>query len=988
MKKYLLLFISLLNVAFIFSQKIEGTVKDNLGDPMIGVSVINQRTKENTVTDINGKFEIGGVKNDILNISYIGYETTTITAGTTKLDIVMKDQITNLDAVVVVGYGTKKVGAITGSVTQVKSEDITKNPAQSAIQAIQGRAVGVNIVTNDEPGKQPTILIRGLGTVLSGYEPLYVIDGVEANGLGSLSTNDIETIDILKDASSLAIYGQKGSNGVVLVTTKKGKKGDIKVNLNSYYGVKAVQKKVKMADWVRYGIYNNTARGSFSFYNTTVKKYDTDWFDEITGLGNVVNNALTISGGGEFSNYSFGITNYQEKGILNGADFNRTNLISKNDFKLLGDKLKITQFFNLSATNKTPKPLTAFTSAYKQAPIMPVKYEETGRFAVPIINSQGFNDISGVEKYNNVSNPAADLYFSNVHEKFYDAFGSLGAEVKILKSLKFNSNFGANYEFGKGYSYNALREIWLYQNPTENIGDYPNPDKINSVNQYRSDNTYWNWDNYFTYSKKINIHDITAVLGMSRSTTNNFEYLGGTRYNVPEQSNYWFLNFSTNNTLIDPGTTISNNHSTPIVNLAYFGRFEYTYNDKYLLSTSLRREGISSFQKDKRYAVFPAVSLGWVLSNESFFKKFGFLNYLKLRGGFGIVGNGRGTPSVNTVLFQGGNNYAFGTNQQINPGTTVPYQVDPNLTWENMKEFDLGIDYKLNDYKLSGSLDFYNRVTDKIILPVSYPAVLSPGSVYVNAGKVTNRGVELALNYKCPESRKYRYTLGGNLSFNDNKLSDIYNDFFKDLIGGGLSNGISTKKVVLGEALGSFWVYEVKGKTDEGNFTYSTERKIVGSYLPKFTLGLNYDAYFNNFDFSVQLYGVAGNKIYNGKKAQRFGGENVEYALLKVDDYWSASNPDSKNPKPFNDIPAASTYYVEDGSYLRINNITVGYTLPKLINKVNNIRLYFTALNPYVLTGYSGYSPEISGSPLGGAGVELDAYPTNKTFLIGLNLNL
>lgn len=238
------------------------------------------------------------------------------------------------------------------------------------------------------------------------------------------------------------------------------------------------------------------------------------------------------------------------------------------------------------------------------------------------------------------------------------------------------------------------------------------------------------------------------VAGTTISKVNNFEGLSGVRYNVPEQSNYWYLNFSINNTKTDPGSVISNYHSTPVVNLAYFGRVEYEFAEKYLLSASLRREGISSFQKEKRWDNFPAVSVGWVLSSEDFLKNIKILNYLKLRGGFGIVGNGRGTPSVNTILFSSGANYPFGTDQAINPGSVVPYQIDPNLTWEEMKEFDLGIDFKLFNYTLNGAIDFYNRRTDKIILPVDYPAVLSPGDVYVNAGEVTNKGIELSLNWK------------------------------------------------------------------------------------------------------------------------------------------------------------------------------------------------------------------------------------------------
>jgi TonB-linked SusC/RagA family outer membrane protein len=983
MKKLVLFLLPMFFSWLTYSQTAEGVVTDQAGIPMIGVNVMNKNA--NTITDIDGKFKIQYSGDDQLTFSYIGYEILVLKPQNKFMNVVMTEKSMGLQEVVVVGYGTKKAGSITGSVSQVKSSDIVKTPAQSAIQAIQGKVVGVNIVSNDEPGAQPTILIRGLGTVFSGYEPLYVIDGVETNGMNGLSPNDIETIDILKDASSLAIYGQKGSNGVILITTKKGKKGSLNVTFSNYYGLKAIQKKVKMADAYRFAYYNNTARGSSTFFKLEGQPVNTNWLDEITGLGDVLSNSLSFSGGNDNASYSFGVSNYTENGILNGTKYNRTNLLSKNEFKLLDERIKVTQFINLSVSKNIPKPLTAFTSAYKQAPIMPVK-NPNGRFAVPIVNSEGINAMEGIEKYNNVSNPAADLYYSNAVNRGLDLFGSLAAEVRIYKDLKFNSNFGASFEWGKGYSYSANREIWLFQNPTREIADYTSPDKVNTLSQYRNDNFSYNWDNFFTFKKQISRHDMSLVAGTTISKVNNFEGLSGVRYNVPEQSNYWYLNFSINNTKTDPGSVISNYHSTPVVNLAYFGRVEYEFAEKYLLSASLRREGISSFQKEKRWDNFPAVSVGWVLSSEDFLKSIKILNYLKLRGGFGIVGNGRGTPSVNTILFSSGANYPFGTDQAINPGSVVPYQIDPNLTWEEMKEFDLGIDFKLFNYTLNGAIDFYNRRTDKIILPVDYPAVLSPGDVYVNAGEVTNKGIELSLNWKKEINKIFHFSLGGNFSVNDNKLSDVYNDFFRDLVGGNLSNGVNTKKVIEGESLGSFYVYEVTGFDEDGRFTYSDSKVIVGTYLPKYTMGLNFEAGYKNFDFSLQTYGVAGNKVYNGKKAQRFGGENVEYDLLK--DFWLPSDTDATNPKPFNDIPLPSDYYVENGAFFRINNVTLGYTLPSFTKKLNNIRVYFTALNPLLLTPFSGYSPEISGSPLGGAGIELDAYPTNKTFLFGLNINL
>lgn len=980
MKQFLLVFSLVFIPLFSFSQQIEGKVLDESGIPLAGVNLVCSVSKNYAITDFDGNFTLITTKDDMVTVSYVGFKTQTL-KPTPLMNIVLVEEITALNDVVLVGYGTKKAGAITGAVVQLKSDEILKNPAQSAIQAIQGKVAGVNIVSNDEPGASPTITIRGLGTVLGGRDPLYVVNGIEMTNLNGISSNDIETIDILKDASSLAIYGQKGSNGVVLITTKKGKIGTMSVNIESYYGQKSIQRTVDMADSSLFAYYNNVARGSSSFYNLT-QPVNTNWLKEITQKGHVTNNSISISGANENANYYLGISNYKEDGILIGSEFERTNVNTRNEFKI-NDKLKITQNLNLSNVNSVSKPLSAFTSAYKQSPIMPV-YNSNGRFAVPIINSDGFNDMSGIERYNNVSNPVADLYYANNKSKNFTLFGAVGAEYQILKEFKFNSNFGGTFNWNKGYSYTANRDIWLYQNPTKEISDYPTPDITNTLNVGSGNSYNWNWDNYATYSKKFNNHNVTLVAGISRTTINNSEYINGTRYNVPEQSNYWSLNLATNNVLISPNTVVSNQTNTPIVTMAYFGRAEYTFKDTYLFSASVRREGISNFQQNKRWENFPAASAGWIISNESFLEKSKAISFLKIRGGYGITANGRGTPSLNNILFSAGNNYSLGTNSTIVPGSYVPYQIDPNLTWEKLKEVNIGLDFRLFNDAISGSVDVYNRKTDNIILPVNYPAVLSPGAVYVNAGQLTNKGVEIALNYKKEINKNLNFSIGGNYTQNTNIMSKVYNPFFQNLVGGSLNNGYSTKQVIEGQPLGSFYVYEFKGINPvDGTFILSDNKVNAGSYIPKYTYGINLNVSYKRFDLSTYLYGVGGNKIYNGKKAQRFGGENIEASLLQ--NFWSLSTPNASNPKPFNDVPLPSTYYLEDGSYLRVNNITLGYTLPEFL-KIEKVRLYVTATNPFLFTKYSGFSPEITGDPLGGAGIELDAYPTNKTFLLGANL--
>ena len=987
MKNFLICFLLLTLSSITYAQEIKGKVVDENGLPIPETNIVVKGKNINSKTDFDGNFVIKAELGDSLEFSMIGYDKVTQKAQSNMV-VTLKESNQLLKEVVVVGYGSKKAGSITGSVAQIKAQDITKTPAQSAIQAIQGKAAGINIVTNDEPGANPSIRIRGLGTVLGGRDPLYIIDGLEASSLNGLSPNEIETIDILKDASSLAIYGQKGSNGVVVISTKKGKSGKLKINYNTYYGVKMIQREVEMSDAYRYVYYNNSALGSSSYFNFT-QPHNTNWLNAITSNGEVQSQNIALSGGSENAIFYFGATNLKEKGILNGTEFERTNLNSRNEYSFFDKRLKVSQSVNISIVRNTPKPLSAFTNAYKQAPIVPVQFDN-GRWGVPLRDpATGQVDINGSDRFNNVGNPAAQLYYTNEKNKNLVLFGNIGAELQLIKDLKFNTNFGATFDWSKGYTYTPSRDIWLSQNPTQEASDYPASQPINTLQQRRGDSYRWNWDNYFTYTKLFGKHDVKATLGMNRSTSNITENLSGTRWNVPEQSNYWSLDLSSYNNEVSPGSVVSNRRETPLVSLAYFGRVDYEYNDKYLFSASLRREGISTFLESKRWALFPAFSGGWIVSNEEFMKNISFISYLKVRGGYGEVGNGNSLYALNIPVFASDFNYTFGDSQTIYPGSNQPYQVDPNLTWETMKEFDFGIDFKFLGNKLSGSIDLYDRKSENVILPVALPSVLSPDLVTLNTGTVANKGLELSLKWNKEINENWNYSVSGNISFNKNELTEVDNAYFSNFIGGSINNGQWTKQVLVGEALGSFYVYEVTGIDGDGNFTYSDERVVAGSYLPTYTYGLNFSLNYKKFDFSVDAYGVGGNKLYNGKKAQRFGGENVEYEVLN--DFWTPSNPNASNPKPFNEVPRSSTYYIEDGAYLRINNITLGYTFPKFLSQLDKVRFYATAINPFIFTKFTGYSPELSGNnnadPLGSAGIELDAYPTNKTFLIGLNVS-
>lgn len=985
----LLMCFAFTNIAF--AQIITGKVVEENQHPINGVKIVNLTKKLQATTLPDGSFSIKASSGDLLVARAEEFEDVSFAPQDGIQVVFSKLKIVELQEVVAVGYGIKKNGALTAPITTVKAADLVKTPAQSIIQAMQGRVAGVNIVTNDEPGGAPTIQIRGLGTLYSGRDPLYIIDGVESSTPSGINPNDIEKVDVLKDASSLSIYGNKAANGVIFITTKKGKKGRPKVEYSTYYGLKTIQREVEMSNTYYYAYYANSAEGS-----TTGSKYNgnspvnTNWLREITGLGYAWDNNLSISGGTDNVDYYLGVSHYNEKGILNGSAFDRTNLNNRNQYRLFNNRIKVTQNLNISLTHTTPKPLSVFTAAYKQAPMMPVKYVN-GRYAAPLRNNLGNNDISG-DRYNNVGNPVAMLEYHKEKKANVIIFGNVGLEGVILDNLnghsvKFNSNFGLNYSTENVVIFEPLRDIWLANNPDQEAANYPASSFVNKLTMNRNTYYRWNWDNFLTYQLSLGKLSASVVLGVSYASLDNKDELSVSRNDVPDAENYWSLSLSQNSLPITPGSLISQTIGTPSSTLAYFMRIEGEYDNKYLVSFSVRREGMSKFRPANRWGLFPAVSVGWVLSNEAFFaliKK--VVTHAKVRAGYGEVGNGLGASAMNSTYFTSSFPYSIGG--QTNVGSANLTQIDPNLTWESMKEYDVGLDIKFLQSKLSATVDMYYRTSSNLIIPVQYPTVISPERVTVNAGEVVNQGVEVSVRWTDQIGSELSYAITCNFSYNDNKLERVTNPFFTNATGGSLGNGQWVKEVHVGQPLASFNVFETRGFDNNGQFIYSNNRVYAGSYLPVYNYAINLSVNFKGFDFSADVYGVGGNKVFNGKKAQRFGGENVEKSVLS--NFWIPSNTNAVNPYPSNEQPRPSTYYIEDGSYLRLNNVTLGYTFNNILKMNINLRMYASVLNAFVITQFTGYSPEITGNgaPLEGAGIELDVYPTNRTYVLGLRLTL
>ncbi|MGO4905093.1 SusC/RagA family TonB-linked outer membrane protein [Flavobacterium sp. W20_MBD1_R3] len=1001
MRNFILSFLALILLpAYMSGQVIKGIVSDKNGIGIPGAIIIAVDSKTNANSDFDGNFEIKAVAGEILQVSMLGFQSYSVAASATLMQITLQeDQDMQLDEVVVIGYGTRKIIDNTSSITSLKAEEISKTKVLNASQAIQGKAAGVQVISSDLPGSSPTVVIRGLGTAIGGRTPLFVVDGMPTDNINNINTNDITSYEILKDASSLAIYGTRAANGVIIITTKKGKGDKVSVEFETFAGFRQPLKKVKMAGSNKFSHYSNSALQTTTFSQD--QPVNTDWFDAITRTGMYTQNNVSVSGSTEKIKYFFSVGNYEEKGILKGLDYGRTTFRNNNEYKI-SDKITLSQNFSLGSTNSTPKPLGAFTTAYKQSPIVPVYFPD-GQYGVPLVGENGFAGTSG-NLFNNVGNPVAQLDFFDEEQRSLTLQGGLKLDYDILKSLKFTSQFNGEYYSWKNYNFSDSRGIWMARNPNTSAADYEAANvgvPLNLLTKGRSQYFNWNLTNYFTYNKVFGgIHDVELTGGIETSIRGSRETLTVTRKNVNADANYWALNDVDYSADIMNYTDAVSNESKLA---SYFGRFQYKLMDRYLITGTLRRDGSSNFGKEYRWGTFPAFGLGWIISKEGFMADVKGVDLLKLRGGWGRLGN-QNVP-LNNQAFSSGLTYPLGGSILLSEGTTINSQIDPSLSWEITEEASAGIDFEFLNSRLKGSFDVYDKTTTNVILytrPYSTSGISNDSPAHV--GEVSNKGYEIALRWDDQLADNLSYWVGGNFSNNQNELSGLKNVRLPQRLGGSLGNGQNTKVLddsSVGQPLGSFFMYEYAGfdptngtmlyyntageKVSQGTLN-DADKKHVGSVLPTSTYGVTLGLNYKNFDFSVDGYGTSGAKVYNGKKAQRFGNENIEESLAT--DFWTINNTTASNPAPFNQVPVASTYYLESGDFFRINNITLGYKIPLKGDFINSCRIYVNAINPLITQKFSGFSPELNGNgdPYGSQGIELDAYPTLRSFVIGANL--
>jgi TonB-dependent starch-binding outer membrane protein SusC len=975
-----------------FSQQISGTVSDaKSSELLIGATITNISNSQSTITDIDGMFSIKAVKGDKLTVVYIGYADQTVTVeGPGPIKILLGEDQVVLDQVVVVGYGTQRKVDVTGSTVSIKGDDLAKQPVMTATQALQGKAAGVQIISSGKPGSSPTVRVRGVGTAIAGTTALFVVDGILTDDISNINTADITSMDVLKDASATSIYGARGANGVIIITTKRGQAGVNSVNYNNFVGVRNATNLVEMANAAEYANYASAASGNIIDPGT----YDTDWYDQILRVGFTQNHNLSISGGSERNRNFLGLGYLEDEGIVLNNKFKRLSVRLNSDYTL-------SKFVNvgLSASyahtvNNDVNLGSAYNNAYR---------------AAPTIASRVDGLYGNTSEYQNVGNPILDLNNNDNRLVGRRLQSSTYLEIKPIKGLTLRSSIGGDMGFNdvRRYSFKFLNDTRTFIKPG---GNQRNPNSnlfVESNNGFR-----WVWDNIATYNLAKGKNNYTILAGTTAEAFNG-SYVTASQQEVPEESSLWYIGTGNANTSTNGGG------GDKWARNSYLSRFNFNHDDKYLLTTTMRADGSSRIAEANRWGYFPSFGLGWVISREGFFPQNTPFETVKLRASWGRVGNDRVPSDAFTATVTPNLAYPFGGGVAT-PGSAITQIKDPNLKWETTEELDFGIDYSLWAGKLYGEFGFYDKKSRDLLINVKIPAVAgdADGVVLTNAASIRNTGFEAAINWRNNINNKSGYKVGVNATFNRNDVIGLNGG--QPILDGGIGAGQQyTTRTDNGHPVGSFFVYQVLGvfQNEEeissykatngqqiqpgvsvGTFKYQDvnddgriddkDRVFVGSYQPKAYFGITGEYNYGPFDVSMDIYANVGNKIYNGKKALRLSVlDNVEKSTAF--NRWFQGSGINDEPGANGGFLPASTYYIESGDFVRINNLTLAYNVPSGLRsriKTNNIKLYVTGQNLFTFKKFSGFTPELSDDSPTRAGIELNAYPTTRTIAGGINI--
>ncbi len=999
MKKasFLMFMLLLLTTTVVTAQelKIQGMVVDKKNkESLIGATVLQQGTTNGTITNYDGNFSINVPAGSTIAISYVGYisQEIVVTKDEAKLMVELTMDAELLGEIVVVGYGTQKAKDMTAPIATIKGSELVKQATSNAMSALQGKMSGVQITNSGAPGAGPTVKIRGVGSIGDYANPLYVVDGVFVDNIDFLSSGDIEDLTVLKDASAAAIYGVRAANGVVLVTTKKGKMDQTNVSYEGYVGVQIPVNVMKLANKNQYVELLNEANANTTGYVTkdaSAYPASTDWYSELLRNAVMHSHAVDISGATEKTNYSVGLNYFYQEGIMKAKnDYERFNFRARvdqkvNDWFSMGFNTVISDYMKNNANNN------AFFSAFVNPPVYSV-YDDTNSAAYPVRfgspQTYGFG--------NQYGNPVAAAYYNNSKEDGMKLIFSTYAEISLIpEKLKFRTSFNEDIGFWKSQSYT----------PEFNVGGSQGVRKSSLTKTYGV-STKQIIDNLLTYNDQIDEHSFNLMLGQSTRIEKQ-SWMSGSAQDVPgydDQSIYLATGSFRDRNANDGASTYNG--------LSFFTRGTYNNSDRYLATFTFRADASSKYQE--KWGYFPSVGLGWILTGEDFMAEQDVFDFLKVRGSWGLLGNDN-IPANSAVILGtsgAGSSGIFG--DVLVDGLGAQTVVQRYLKWEVVNEVNIGVDFALVDQKLKGDLDFYNRVTNNVVF---YAPIATGGGVaelLSNNGKVQNMGVELNLNW----NEKINDDLSYNISFN---ATTVHNKVLalegRDYIPGASVRGNYATRTAVGHPIGSFYGYEIekvyasesealqdpvsqdykfggyfKYKNQNGDNVIDEKDKVyLGSPIPWLMSGVDFGMNYQQFDASVSFQGQFGNKVLNAKRMNRDVFADGNYDLDFYENRWTNTNRDTKYPssEAYNTsfVQQANNFFVEDASYIRIQNMQLGYTMHE-IKGIKSLRVYISAQRPFTFFTYKGFTPEVGGSPINN-GIDTSVYPMQAIYSVGLKMN-
>ncbi|MEY3322592.1 MAG: hypothetical protein RLZZ417_2175 [Bacteroidota bacterium] len=967
--------------------RVSGKITSENRETLIGVNVLVKNTNIGTLSDIEGRFSLDVPdKQSILVFSYVGYATKELSVdGNSELNVMISESAELLNEIVVIGYGSQRKSDLTGVVSSIKSEEIQKFASANITQALQGKIAGVQVTSGSgRPGEAPVVRIRGTGT-LNGASPIYVVDGLILDNIDFLNASDIASMEVLKDASAAAIYGTRGANGVIIISTRQGTKNTkAQVRFNAWQGLQQPAKLLLLTNASEYGTLVNELSNKAVFADPKSLGQGTDWQNEIYRNAAFSNYNVQISGGSDLMTYSISGDAFLQDGIIKSSYFNRYSLRINNTYQVspfikIGHNVSYVQ----SAANREPGGIVF--NAYAADP------------TVPAVDSDG--NFGNTSVLSNVSNPAAQFKYNAYNRSSGQQMaGNAFIDVNPFKSLTLKSSIGFNSFSNKSKSF----EPEFFVNDKQR-----NPESRLFVGNSQSSD--WQWENTAVFQKDLKQHRFTLLAGYTVQSRQG-EFLGGSRNRlIGDTEDFYYLNAGDAQT-----ATNYQGANTPERYESYLFRTNYAFKDKYLVTFSFRRDGSSKFGSEKRGGNFPSLALAWRAKEESFLKNLEGLSNLKFRASWGILGNdkiptGAAIPTVTNNL-----SAVFGPEEALIFGASLITLANPFLQWEESRSLNGGVDIGFFDNRLTGEFDVYHRLTSKILVPVPIPDYVgSAGNPYVNAADVVNKGLDITLNFQNKEGKfNYKFSVLG--SFIDNKVISLGStgNALRDVV----VNGDFATLTQPGFPIGSFFGYKVAGiyqnaeeikkypnnnPVKPGDLRFedinadgiinAKDRTWLGSPIPTFNYGFNLEFSYGGFDFNADFNGVYGNKILNAKKMFRgFGIPNFESSFLNR---WNKDNPSETDPRITNGgYPnfVVSDYFLEDGSFFRLRTLGIGYTLPQnLIQKIGikSLRIYARANNLFTWTKYSGYTPEVGSENVLQVGIDRGIYPLAKTVVFGVSCN-